>query len=664
MNQVSNTASAGRQPNRQAATRYQPEIDGLRAIAVIAVVLFHLEFKWIPGGFIGVDVFFVISGFLITRLILKEVRADDFRFGRFYLRRLRRLGPALIVTLLLTWAASMFYLTPEHFQRFSGALMSSVFSVSNIFFWAESGYFDASADLKPLLHTWSLSVEEQFYLIWPALIVLCARGGRWVLPVVIALLSMASLYGALVFTRIDPAASFFMMPFRVYEFGLGAALAMLPGLIRSNTVREILVILGLIMIGYSALFFDKFTPFPDIYALLPCMGAAMLIAGGEARATGLLLRNPLSVWIGRISYSLYLVHWPIVVLYKHITFEDVVVGKTRIALLVLTMMAAAALYYGVEKRFRLAPQVKPTGTRFYRFGYLLVPLMLSLGSAHAYLRDGWPGRFDEAVVNAIGNIMEKQELRRRFIAPEDALSNQPFDENAEERVLVMGDSHSTDVFNALYLNVMNDPRISIRRLEIDDLCFYLFADAEKQDPGQLSADGVDRCIEQFDAVQQSQLLATVDHIVLSERWERESLPNLEAFAEFLRGQGEQGHIPDIVLMGRTAEYKSVPSLIIKNGITDDLQQQMAESRVTELDELNVEFRQQAQALNMHYLDKLPFLCSPDASRCDALDEQGKVLFTDYGHWSVEGAKLFGQRMLKSPEAARLLTGLADAGADS
>lgn len=656
-------STAGLVPQKTAATtQYQPEIDGLRAIAVMAVVLFHLEYKWIPGGFVGVDVFFVISGFLITRLLLKEVRAGHFSFGQFYLRRLRRLGPALLATLVLTFAVSVFYLTPDHFQRFSGALLSSVFSVSNLYFWAESGYFDATAELKPLLHTWSLSVEEQFYLVWPALIVLLAMRGRWLLPVVISLLSLLSLYGALVFTRYEPSASFFLMPFRVYEFGLGAALAMLPSLVRMNIVREAFVLLGLLMIGYSALVFDKFTPFPDIYALLPCMGAALLIAGGSARYTGWLLRNPLSVWIGKISYSLYLVHWPIVVLYKHITFEDVVVGKTRIALLVLTLMAAVALYYGVEKRFRLTSQAKASGSRVRQLGWLAVPLVLSVGSVHAYFSDGWPGRFDAAVVNAIGNIEDKQQIRRRYIEGDDALSNLPFDDSAEVRVLVMGDSHATDMFNALYLNVVEDPRISVRRLEIDDVCLYLFAEADKQNHDHLTAVEVARCARQFEAVQASTMLSTVDHVLLSTRWERTSLPYLDAFSRFLRQRGGRDVKPRIVLMGRTGEFKNVPSLILKNGLSEELPKQLADARLSELDSLNAEFREQAQTLQLDFVDKLPFLCTPvDASVCDAVDEAGKVLYTDYGHWTMEGAKLFGQRMLSQPETASVLTGLADAG---
>jgi len=619
--------------------KYRPEIDGIRALAVVSVLLFHLEYKFIPGGFVGVDVFFVISGYLITQLIYKDAHANTFSFKRFYTRRIRRLAPALIAVLCATFVVSSVFLTPDHFQRFSGALLSSVFSVSNIFFWMESGYFDASADLKPLLHTWSLSVEEQFYLVWPALIFFCRRQSASVLLGVFVALGVVSLIAAKMLNAQQPDATFFLMPFRVYEFALGAGLAMLPlaGVIQ-NRWREPACLAGLLLVIYSVLVFDKTTPFPDVYALVPCIGAVLLLAGGGAPVSGWLLRNPLSIWLGKISYSLYLVHWPVVVLYKHITFEDVIVGKTRIALLLITVLAAAVLWLTVENRFRATSGAVQSIAAPRSGPWFAVPALLIVLAGHAYAFNGWSGRFDPAVIAAIGNIEEKQRIRRQFIENPDSLSNLPFDNDRKLNLLIMGDSHATDVFNALYFNLQNNNSISIRRLEIDDTCLHLFA---AQAAPEQSSNAQIRCDTQFTAVQTSELLRAADHIVISTRWETSSLQYLDEFADFLRQDNRE-----LVIMGRTAEFKNVPSLVLKHGLVDDIAQQLSQARFTNLDKLNLALQQQSAELGLPFIDKLPYLCDLANNTCDVIDNQGKVLYTDYGHWSIEGAKYFGQRMLK------------------
>lgn len=616
---------------------YRPHIDGIRAIAVLSVLLFHLEYRFIPGGYVGVDVFFVISGYLITRLIYKDTQLGQFSFRRFYIRRIRRLGPALLATLVVTFIVAIVFLTPQHLQRFGGALLASVFSVSNLYFWAESGYFDASADLKPLLHTWSLSVEEQFYLLWPALIFFCrSLTARQLLWLFLAL-GVASLLAAKLMNAHAPSATFFLMPFRVYEFAIGAALAMIPAADTiANRYREPLTLTGIALILYSVLFFDKTTPFPDIYALIPCIGAACLIAGGTASFSGWLLRNPVSVFLGKISYSLYLVHWPVVVLYKHISFEDVVVGKTRIALLLLTFVLAVALNRLIENRFRVASSDSSGKSKYRKIAWIGVPLIVSLASLHAYAIDGWSGRFDKAVINAIGDVDAKQLIRREYIETPQSLSNLPFDENLPVRILVMGDSHATDAFNAMHLANPAPEKVSIRRLEIDDVCLYLFTDgAVSTEPAHVQL----RCQQHFEYLQSSTLLDQANRVVLSTRWEISSFEHLPAFVDYLESRDNQ-----VIVMGRTAEFRNVPSLVLKNGLSENIKQLLAQERNGSLDSLNEQLSKLSTALNLVYIDKLPFLCTSPASHCDVIDQNGKILYTDYGHWSMEGAKFFGDRL--------------------
>src|SRR5688572_16591631 len=223
-------SARGTAESRLAGTtdRYRRDIDGLRAIAVMSVVLYHYAPGTFPGGFVGVDVFFVISGFLITRLIHDAVIANNFSFADFYLRRVRRLFPALLFTLLASTLAAILFLSPNHLTQYGGSLVSAIFSVSNFYFWRQSGYFDAAADTKPLLHTWSLSVEEQFYLVWPAvLVLLLTKTPRLPLLVVVGALGIASVYLAERWLETDPSAAFFLAPARVIELASGAALVVL-----------------------------------------------------------------------------------------------------------------------------------------------------------------------------------------------------------------------------------------------------------------------------------------------------------------------------------------------------------------------------------------------------------------------------------------------------
>ena len=322
---------------------HRPDIDGLRAVAVLLIVFFHLGLDP-PGGFVGVDVFFVISGFLITTIILRDIEASRFSFAAFYARRMRRILPALLVMLSVALGAGAFLLMPGDYEATGRSALYAAGSLSNFYFFKHTGYFDVASDLMPLLHTWSLGVEEQFYLVWPALLVFIIAivgSSRRKVGFVVAVLSLTSLAWCLYRMLDDPKAAFYLPQARAWELGVGALLAIVP---RSRYPASLAIaaaagLAGLALILWGACSLTSASPFPGANAIAPVAGAALLIA--PWRATGP-IQKALSfgpfTFLGRISYSLYLWHWPILVLYRQYqlgaplsTIESVVLAVVILA---------------------------------------------------------------------------------------------------------------------------------------------------------------------------------------------------------------------------------------------------------------------------------------------------------------------------------------------
>ena len=373
---------------------YRPDIDGLRAVAVMAVVLYHAGFASFAGGFVGVDVFLVISGYLITALILREVRnTGTFRFARFYSRRIRRLVPALLATVALTWLGATLVLPPALMADFAASVPTSLLSVSNIWFWFEADYFAAASNTKPLLHTWSLSVEEQFYLVWPALAVfVLAKLPRAFAVAAVLLLGYGSLVLAEHWLATDRNAAFYLLPARVCELAMGAVLAWIVPLWdarREGRIERVAeeggLLVGLAMIGWAIATYDHHTPFPGASALLPCMGAVLVVMFGRARFAGSVLRLPTMLWTGKISYSLYLVHWPITVF--AIALSDGTLSTVEKSVIVALSLALGAwMHAAVETRFRHG-QLAP-----WRFNGAIVACLTLLALPALTATDGWRWR--------------------------------------------------------------------------------------------------------------------------------------------------------------------------------------------------------------------------------------------------------------------------------
>ncbi|MGR3781313.1 MAG: acyltransferase family protein [Albimonas sp.] len=435
---------------------YRRDVDGLRSIAVVPVILFHAGLPGVGGGYVGVDVFFVISGFLITSILRREIEERRFSIVDFYERRARRILPALFAVIAFTLLGCAVIQSPGLFLETGKATIATVLFGSNFLFWKTDGYFAPALELQPLLHTWSLAVEEQFYILFPPLLTamaaLGARGIRWLLAAAIAGSFALAVHG--VATGANWA--FFLLPPRAWELGIGAALAygMAPST-APRAVREAVGAAGLIGTLAPVVLYSSHTPFPGLAAAPPVLGAAALIwaggAGGSA-ATRLLSLAPL-VWVGLISYSLYLWHWPILVLLRAVTWEPHLSPQAQALAIGATVLLAWLSWRFVERPFRTSGDRGGVGRRAIFAGSALGMLLLGAAGGVAYLSQGAPwrfppeiqaiyasARFDNGPYDACGPAEEVGPFCR--LDP-----TRPID--GPQDVLYWGDSHATMLMSSV-----------------------------------------------------------------------------------------------------------------------------------------------------------------------------------------------------------------------
>ena len=378
------------------STRYRPDVDGLRAVAVLAVLFYHLGFRSFRNGLVGVDVFYVISGYLITSLLVKDLEAGRFSIISFYERRMRRIFPALFTVLLACTLGASILLDPPELAKFGKELLATTFFASNFYFWHTAqplGYFDTGVISVPLLHTWSLSVEEQFYLFFPITLYLLFRFAKKRISAWLLLLIVASFALNLWATQHKPVVAFYWIMPRAWELLGGALLAMkaVP-LLRGGLLREIVALIGLAMILVAASLPLKGVPFPGTFVLLPCLGTWMVIYAGESGSSfvaKILSLRPV-VFVGVISYSLYLWHWPLIVFSEHLPFR--LSGNGLIAFVLLSSLAAAFVSFEyIERPFRgsTSPFIR---RQIFVFGIAASVASTAFGLV-AYFSHGLPERY-------------------------------------------------------------------------------------------------------------------------------------------------------------------------------------------------------------------------------------------------------------------------------
>ncbi len=401
--------------NGEAVARYRPDIDGLRAIAVTAVILFHAHLFPFASGYVGVDIFFVISGYLIGGIILREVRSGRFSFAMFYARRARRILPALFTVVLTTCLAGWFLFSPLQFRGVGATATSALLGVSNISFFRFRDYFGPDARLHPLLMTWSLGVEEQFYLLFPFLVFAIGRWARGRTLAVLAVTSLLSFIASTWCTYTHPAAAFYLLPFRAWELGVGVILASteltrgtghgttppLP----STKIRQILGFSGLALLAVAIFAFNEATPFPGFVAVLPVLGTAALISARSSWVNRAVLSSRPMVLIGAVSYSWYLWHWPLMSYVRNVAFDEPAPPVMIITAAVSFCLAVLSWRF-VEQPFRHGRiRVRPvlSGYAAALTVALAFPLAIKLGQ-------GFPGHVSPATGHVEAVLQEVQPM--------------------------------------------------------------------------------------------------------------------------------------------------------------------------------------------------------------------------------------------------------------
>lgn len=635
---------------------FSKEIQGLRAVAVLAVILAHLSVEWLPGGFVGVDVFFVISGYLITGLLLREYeRTERINLSAFYGRRIRRLFPAMLVTCLFSIIAGFLIFSEERFDLLLDSALAAFFSVSNFYFWSQVGYFDAESAVKPLLHTWSLGVEEQFYLLWPLLMLgLLRYVSKRSLIAALFLLSFASFMLNILFMSYDlgdrladaenwrsgfldgSSTAFYLMPFRIFEFGIGAMLVFLrPRLsATSPVIADVITVCALGGLLFLMTFLTEASVFPYYNALWVAILSGLVLAfAGNSKVGGLLLANPLMVFVGGISYSLYLVHWPLVVYYKAL-FGDLVFASIM-QLLVAMLVLGYALNVLVENRFRQVGNGEPASGISALLSRGAIAIILTISVVGVFLLKNVDGRVPEQRMT-FSNAEWRKIERQKYCA--DTLKGFPRsiftcqnDRESSHTVVVWGDSHALHLVAGIS-EAFPSSNVGVAYLS-----------------GCISQSGFVGLVREFASKKLTDECVKRNEDFL--RWAKSYKGDITVYIsnakrntpeevavinnKHINKLEEYGHpayvLGDFIRPGvELAQCYSVPDYVLSD--------EMLRSRCQTDDravELELRYSDELAALSENYIAVHDIQCEDDT--CEFSDDQGRISFRDTHHLSTKGS---------------------------
>lgn len=630
--------------------KYRADIDGMRAVAVSAVVIFHAFPSVLPGGFIGVDIFFVISGFLISSIIYGSLANESFSFSKFYDRRIKRIFPALIIILIFSISLGWYVLFPEEYKKLGVHVAGGSGFISNILLWNESGYFDTAAETKPLLHLWSLGIEEQFYIFWPVLL-LAARKVRLNLLVAAIILTAVSFYYNIEKSSTDSVSAFYMPYTRAWELLVGSCLAYVQignkWLSNKKTAKNnACSIAGILAIVLGFYLTNNKSLFPGWLAALPVIGTALVIAAGSGSwiNKNILSFRPI-VWIGLISFPIYLWHWPLIVLLKMVTIEPPSVAQ-RLCVVLSSVILAWATYRAVEIPLRRVKNQNIVTT-----GLSVTIIIIAFSGLTVYELNGIPSRFPAEIqdlANFHYNPAEGARVGKCWLdasAPYDGFSTEclKISDNTEvKNILIWGDSHAGRLYTGFDLlakdkyNVMQSTRDACP--PILDFGYencktsnaYILANIQRVRPqivilfGAWGRYGTDWQPESEKSTKLSNTIAALSKIGVSKivvfgpapEWE-DNLPKL-VYKGWLRNY-PSGSIPTKLNFGLKIDTLAV---------------------ATDISTLT-------HQLGVEYFSVYDALCNKDGCTASILGKELKLTSWDYGHLTTDGAEVVARKTLNS-----------------
>jgi peptidoglycan/LPS O-acetylase OafA/YrhL len=645
---------------------YRRDIDGLRAVAVLPVVLYHAGVEALSGGYVGVDVFFVISGFLIASIIAREIDKGRFSLVNFYERRARRILPALFAVIGTTLIAAWVTAWPEEFAGIGQSAIATVFFGSNVYFWQSTDYFATAAEYLPLLHTWSLAVEEQFYIVFPLLLMAMAGRARVWLVSLCAGLFVLSVVSSFIATADNPVAAFFLSPMRAWELLLGVFLALnIAPAWSSRALREFAAIAGLALILFAVIAFERMTSLIPLAMAVPCIGAMLVIQSGRGdgppTVVARLLSNGVLVFVGLISYSLYLWHWPILAFSRSWLETTHLPAAWAFWCVIASLVIAAVSWRYVERPFRQPATV----SRAAVFRFAGVGAVALAGVASVILAgNGFPGRIPAAAFDALAGARDMEENRHRCMGRKDdgeyCIIGTP---GAEPSALLLGDSHAAALMSAV--GVALDAQARSAYLASYSACPPLLGIQHMGGDDRAGCDEFVDSMVEFVATRSD----TIDLVVLAARWPvyvtGQTAPG-ESPSPFRMAtvEGDNGlSNPELVELGLSGLVRRFADegvrIVILGGVPEVgwnvprtiARAQKLGTRPPELPTLsafaerhasaNRILRDVSRSNHVAFVPLAPLLCDPV---CNVLDETRPIYIDDdhlsaYGARSVLGPKL-------------------------